>query len=939
MATLDLGNKRSKHHALNIFLVALLTLFAVTGTAAAGALIRPTSAAGNDFIPSYLRCEYLVNPIGIDVTHPRFTWEITAIQEAANEENFQQVSYQIYISSSKSALYNIGNTDSNQAKVNHNLLWQSGWINSSENQGMYGGDNCNPAPALKAHTGYYWTVALKDQQGKIYKASAPAYFETAMMQPSDWEAGWITDSHNKDYHAAPMFRKTFNNNKEVKSARLYISAAAYYKAWINGKQVGKNELDPGYTDYSKTHLYVTHDITELLQNSQNAIAVVLGNGFYNEIDSVATWDFDKAHWRERAKFIAEIIITYKDGSISVIGTDSSWKTTTGLYVQNNIYSGDTYDGRKELPGWTKANYRDKDWQQAVLAPVGSAKLTAQMTPAIQIDSILRPVHMQNFGDSVYVFDFGMNMTGVCQLDLSQCGPKGTVVSIQHGELLKQNGRLEMGNLDIYYKSQPGLAFQSDVYILGDKGTFYPAPGFTYHGFRYVEVKSTAPIRLSTASIQAHYFHTNLNPVGHFACSNPILNQIWEATNRTYLNNLHSIPTDCPTREKNGWTADAHIAIDLGLLNFDGITFYEKWLVDLIDNQQPSGQISGIVPSAGWGYDDWIGPVWDAALFIVPDALYHYYNDQRAIARIYPTLVKYLNYLKNREDRTGLVTYGIGDWLPYKTKTPTTFTTSCYYYLDYSLMASFAQLLGKDATAYIQKAKRIKATINQLYFDSTKMSYANGSQTALALPLYLGIVEPAYQQGVANSLQKTVAANDYFLDFGVLGSKTVLRMLTKYGYGEAAYKMASKTTGPSWGNWIREGNTTLTETWIMSEKFHDASLDHVFMGDISAWMYNCLAGINYDGNSSDQESGFKKVLLRPHFVPGLNWAEASYHSKWGTISAKWERIESGKSENGPPKHSPNKSIRYTVCLPVGITGEIHYQDSIIYIKAGTHSFQF
>ena len=849
-----------------------------------------------------MRCEYLADPIGIDAPHPRFSWQYTADGKALS---FAQARYRILIATQKEALEN---------GWKGRIFWSSDWIASQTGRGAYTGNT-----PLESHKGYYWRVVATDAGGTQTETSPVGYFETGKMTGTDWQAEWISDGHDKDYNPAPMFRKGFRLKRAVAKARLYISAVAYYKFWINGAEASRNELDPGYTHYDKRNLYVTHDVTRYLKTGGNALCVVLGNGFYNAAAPVATWDFEKARWRNRPRFIAELRVTYTDGSTEVMATNPGWKTTTGPYLQNNIYSGDTYDARRAIDGWCLSSFKDDSWQNAIAVAAPAPLMVAQAMPPIQTTQRITAVKMQSFGDSVYVFDFGMNLTGVCSLDVT--GSEGTTITLQHGELIKPDGRLEMRNLDIYYKPVPGLAFQTDVYILGKKNQPLPAPSFTYHGFRYVEVKTDKPVKLDKNSLTARFFHTNLEPVGQFSCSDPLLNKIVAATKRSYLSNLHSIPTDCPQREKNGWTADAYIAAELGVLNYDGLTFYEKWINDIIDNQRADGRISGIIPSSGWGYDDWIGPVWDAVMFMLPDILYNYYGDKQGIEKIYTTCEKYLAYLKTREDPEGFVTYGIGDWVPYKTKTPTEFTSSCFYYQDYKLMAKFAGLTGRDATPYLKKADALKKAINQKYFDPGKSVYSNGSQTALALPLYLGIVPKGAEQTVADELYKIVKRNNYFLDFGVLGSKTVLRMLTKYGYADAAYEMAAKKTGPSWGGWLQQGLTTLGETWILSPDFRDASVNHVFLGDVSAWMVNALAGIHYD----EQNPGFEHVVIQPHFVKGLSWVKGAYRSMKGLIRSEWKRT--------------GNKVQLTVAIPGNTTATIIYNNEHIPVPPGVHQYIF
>lgn len=844
-----------------------------------------------------MRCEYLTNPICIDSPSPRFTWNYDG------KESFIQGKFQLKIATDRENLNNLSNSNT--------FVWNSNTIQSDKTQTQYDGIH-----KLQSHTKYYWQLTVWDESGKVKIESPILSFETAKMDQTDWTGQWITDRNDKDCGASPLLKKSFVTTKKIEKARLYISAAAYYRMSINGTKISSTSLNPGYTHYDKRSLYDVYDITNDLKIGKNVLAAALGNGFYNEIAPVGTWDFEKARWRNRARMICELHIQYSDGSKMVINSDDTWQTNEGPYIQNNIYAGDTYDTR--LESMEKSNDEPSFEEKAIKVSSPSPLLVSETMPLIEVDSIIRPISMKAFGDSVYVVDFGTNMSGYCTLSI--CGERGTNVSIQHGELLKDNGRLEMRNLDIYYKRQPGLDFQTDTYLLNGKDNVLE-PNFAYHGFRYVEIKADKPITIEKKDVVAKFIHTAVKSVGKFCCSNDTLNKIWKAVNQSYLSNLMSIPTDCPQREKNGWTADAHIAVDLGLLNYDGITFYEKWINDMIDNQTPEGRISGIIPSSGWGYDDWIGPVWDSAIFIIPMALYHYYGDTKGIEKIIPTCTQYLNYLNAREDSNKTVTYGIGDWVFYKTQTPTDFSTTCYYFLDNLYMSQFMKIVGRDGTSYYKKAQELKDLINTKYFDKSKMVYANGSQASQGIALYLGLVPKEYEQRVADNLSNMISANGNHLDFGVLGSKTVLRMLAKYGYADQAYEMATQQEAPSWSNWIKKGYTTPVETWILSPSFRDASTNHVFLGDINAWMYNILAGINYD----EKAPGFRHTIIKPYFIKKLNWVEAEYNSTAGLISSKWER--------------KGDSVVLKVRIPVNTTATLDVYGKKIEIGSGSHEFTF
>ena len=835
-----------------------------------------------------VRCEYQTNPIGLDTQSPRFTWEYSAA-------NDMQRSYRIRVA-----------TDA----VFKDIVWDSGVVESALQRAVYAG------PALKSHTTYYWQVAVK-MVGSAHPACGVQTFETAFLSDASWRAKWISDSSDKDFAPAPMLRKSFNIGNDVAAARLYISAAAYYKLKINGKSAGPLTLDPGYTDYSKRNLYSTIDVTDLLVQGENVLAAVLGNGFYNEIGRVATWDFEKAPWRGRARMIAELHITYKDGSKEIVPTDSSWKTTTGPSLSNNIYSGEIYDARQEIPGWDAPGFDDSAWAAATAVDAPAPLLVAQQNPPAVVCEELQAVDMKKFSDTLYVFTFPKNISGVSSLALSGAEP-GTKITLRHGELKNEDGSIQMGNIDIYFYPKPDFEMQTDIYYAkGGEEEF--TPSFTYHGFQFVEVASSKPLNLTKESLKALFIHTDVQPVGSFECSNDLINKINTASKLSYLGNLVTIPTDCPHREKNGWTADANLAIDLGLLNFDGLTFYEKWVNDMADSQNAEGNLPGIVPTSGWGYEDWIGPVWASAFCMIPDALMHYYGDTKAIETIFDTCDRYLDYLGRRLDPDGTVTYGIGDWVYYDTPTPTDYSTSLFYYWQNVLMTRFAGILGRDAKKYQEKAEFLKDLINKKHFNKETCLYGNGSQAGQGMALMFDIVPEEYKAQVAANLNQSIVDNNYFLNFGSVGSKFVPRVLAEYGYADTVYRMMCQEEIPSWGAWIKQGLTTLAEVWRLDMVgFRDSSANHVFLGDISAWMVKYLAGIRFE---MDADGGCT-LAFKPCTPEGLDWAKAEYKSVRGLIKSEWHRTADG--------------IELKVTVPANMKATVEWGDTVQELNGGTHT---
>ena len=882
----------SKFRKLRVSLIALVTILSSSQCSQTDDTAKVNS----------LRSEYTENPIAIDEPQPRFTWQLHS-----DKDNVVQNAYEVSVASSPELLQE-GNPD----------IWQSNKIVSNQQS-----STLEPSDKLKSFQKYYWNVKVWTNQSKEPMLSETASFETAMMSKSDWTAQWITDSNDQDFEPSPLFRKTFKTaeSKDIDYARMYISALGYYEAFINGERVGENYLDPSYTAFDKRVYYVVHDVTNLLTTGENVITSVLGNGWFNE-QSVAVWDFHKADWRDRPKMICELHIHYADGTVEKLITDTSWKTNTGGYIYNNLYSGDMFDARLVEDGWQEIGFDDSKWNQAIGTEIKSPLLRAQNLTPIQITKEIDPVELNKINNTVYVYDFGENFAGFSKIRVK--GEKGTKLHIKHGELLDSLGRLEQGNIDIYYRPQlEKEKFQTNIYILnGDDDYEEFQPSFTYHGFQYVEIESDKPIELSKESIKGLFVNTNVSQVGSFSSSNETLNKLWKATNQSYLSNLHSIPTDCPQREKNGWTADAHVSIEAGLLNYDGILLYEKWMDDFIDNQRDNGMISGIIPSSGWGFGDFPGPVWDAALFIIPHELYNFYGDKQTIQRLYPTMEKYLNFLQDKENEEGLLAYGLGDWLTYNAQTPNEFTSSAYYHLDYKLMAQFAEMLGKDPAPYAKKADALKEIIVSKFYQPETNIFANGSQTSQALALYLGLIPEGDEQKVADVLAQAIQTNNGFLDFGLLGTKTVPRMLTKYGHGELALQMMTRPEAPSWGYWVDAlGYTTLPETWTLSPQFRDASLNHMFFGDISAWMYQYLAGINYDS----ENPGFKNIIIEPYFIDGVDWVKAEYNSVRGPIRSEWKKT-GGK-------------VTLNIEIPAGSTASITTKSKTQTVKSGKHSFVY
>jgi alpha-L-rhamnosidase len=668
--------------------------------------------------------------------------------------------------------------------------------------------------------------------------------------------------------------------KKIVSARAYVAVGGLFELYVNGKMVGDHRLDPMYTRFDRRTLYVTHDITSYLTEGKNAIGIVLGNGWYNH-QSTAVWYFDKAPWRARPKFCMDLRVTYQDGTVQTFSSFTNWKTSLGPVIFNSIYTGEHQDANLEMSGWNKTGFDDSKWAGAKLTAAPSQNIVSQQLRPIRATEEIPVKSFKKFNDTLYVFNLGRNIAGVSRITLK--GLPGTKIFLKHGERLYSNGRVDQSNIAAHFRPTDDQdPFATDIYILRgvEEETF--SPHFNYKGFQYVEVRSDKPIALNTHSLVGLFMHSDVPPAGKIESSNPILNKIWAAANNSYLSNLFGYPTDCPQREKNGWTGDGQIAVETGLYNFDGITIYEKWLADHRDEQQPNGVLPNIIPTSGWGYDWANGPDWTSSLAIIPWNVYQFYGDNRLLKQTYDNIRRYVDYI-DRISPEHTTDWGLGDWIPVKSKANKELTSSCYYYMDAQILAKTAKMLQKndDFERYSALAEKIKQAINLKFLDPLTGIYASGLQTELAAPLFWGVVPEEMKAKVAANLAKRVETDNFHLDVGLLGTKALLNALSENGYAETAYKVAAQESYPSWGWWMVNGATTLYENWPIDAK-SDISLNHIMFGEISAWFYKALGGIRPD----PEHPGFKNILLQPCFVKGLTHFEASYNGPFGLIVSKW-----------------------------------------------------
>jgi len=807
-----------------------------------------------------LRCEYLRNPLGLDVVTPRLSWIIRSDRRGTS-----QSAYRVLVASSAELLQ----SDTGD-------LWDSGKIDSSQSiQVEYTGKPLASGQACS------WKVEVWDERGIALPWSAPATWTMGLLNPDDWAGKWIGPSPSPDKSDAPILRKEFEISQPVRRAMLYVCGLGYYELHLSGAKVGDHVLDPPVTKYDKRVLYVTYDVTSQLAQGRNAIGIILGNGWYDTTVSDA-WDFDKAPWRARPQVRLQLNLEFADGSRRQVVTDSSWKMATGPWLFDQTRVGEIYDARKEIPGWTIAGFDDSRWQPAIVREPPAGRLAASNVEPIRVIQTIRPVKISQPKPGIYLFDLGQNIAGWPRLTVS--GPAGATVSMRCGEVLAPDGTLDNSAIQSLVHSPD---FQCDRFTLSGNGVEVWAPRFTYHGFQYVEVQGL-PTPPGADTIVGEVVHSAFEPAGEFECSDPLLNRIETASKWSYLNNFVGIPTDCPQREKNGWTGDAQLAVAMGLEHFKGEASYTQWIDTFQDCMRADGKLPCIAPTSGWGYDVLDGPAWESAYLLIPWEMYRQSGDRRILTSHYDGFKKWIDFY-TRLAKDHIVSYGLGDWEPVKTKTPAAITSTAYYYRDLLIVAETAELLGRghEADHYRDLAQQVRQSFNSTFFDPKTGNYGDGSQTALACALYQGLAPDDQRPRVVENLVQAVHRAADHLDTGILGAKYILRALSDNGRGDIAWKLATQRTRPSWGNWIERGATTLWEDWDGK-----SSRNHVMFGDISAWFIEYLAGISPD----DSAPGYKKIVIHPLLLGDLKSASATRQCMYGTIHCDWTRAGRGLSMN-------------------------------------------
>jgi len=827
-----------------------------------------------EFVVTGLFCEYASNPIGIDVTSPRFSWQISHPQRG----QFQSA-YQVLVASS------FQNLEAENAD-----MWDSGKVISDRSVNVI----YNGKPLQSGKT-YYWKVRVWDKNGKASPYSEVAIFEMGLLAKNDWQGEWIGCPGGRPGEAL-LFRKEFFLKKPVHRARAYISGLGYYELRINGKKVGDHVLDPGWTEYTKRVLYVTYNVTEYLREGVNAIGVMVGNG-----------------WYESPQMIFQMNLEFGDGTNTSIVSDATWMVASGPIIKNSIYDGEVYDARLEKNGWDTHGYRvvslqkeglkvERDWSGAKRLEGPGGLMQAQMIEPIKVVDTVRPIKITNPKPGIYVYDMGQNIAGWARLNVE--GPEGTEVTLKFAEVLYEDGTVNQENL--------GIARATDVYILKGKGKEVYEPRFTYHGFRDVQVTGFQGTP-TLESLEGRVVRSAVEPTGKFICSNKLLNQIHKNIVWTEANNLHSIPTDCPQRaERLGWLNDMTVRAEEAIYSFNMIRLYSKWLRDIRDAQdKDTGAITDTAPYR-WGFKP-ADPV--ACYLFVVWYLYQYYGDRRVLEEYYEGTKQWVDFLGTQTDNYIVSYTRYGDWctpikdcIPadssevppdsqgavisigsYPANTPGNLISTGYYYYNTLILSFIARILGKsdDANQYALLAERIKEAFNKRFFNWERAEYATGSQGCNAFPLFLNLVPRNKRKAVLENLVKDIIeTHKGHLNTGNQCTKYMMEVLTELGKGDVAYTIATQTTYPSWGYMISKGATTIWERWEYMTGPGMNSHDHPMLGSIGAWFYKFLAGIK----AEPERPGWQSLSIKPYVLGDLTSVEASLNTVRGLVSSKWERKE-------------------------------------------------
>ena len=833
---------------------------------------------------SSLKCESKSNPLGIEEGTPRLSWELKSA-----ERSIMQTAYRILVSDNKQSLEkNIGN------------IWDSKKMISDQSiQVKYQGKKLEPAKS------YFWKVMVWDNKSHSSKWSKVASWQMGLLTKEDWtNAEWIayekipdslvnplpTDGKKDTYkgnNILPLLRKSFDIKKQVQKATMFICGLGQFELSINGKKIGDHFLDPGWTKYDKQALYVQFDVTQNIKNGENAIGVMLGNGFYYIPPVPGRYRKLKVAFGY-PKMLCRLLIEFNDGTFQNVISDASWKTTAGPITFSSIYGGEDYDATLEQKGWDLPGFKSNSWKQAEIVD-GPPMLNAQLSDPVKIMKEFSVVKVNSVGGSSRIYDFGQNASGIIKIKVR--GKKGDTVRITPAELLKgDSGVSQRASGSPFY-------FQ---YILKGDGVETWQPRFTYYGFRYVQIDGTAasgdvnPKQLPVLiDVEALHVRNSAQKIGSFSSSSNLFNQTFNLISWAVESNMVSLFTDCPHREKLGWLEQAHLMGNALRYNYDVLNLYRKQIQDMKYSQTPEGLVPEIAPEYvkfDWGdgmFRD--SPEWGSNSIITPWDLYKWYGDTTFLESSYAMMKGYIDYLQSKA-KGNILSQGLGDWYDLGPKppgvsqlTPMGVTATAIYYYDLNILSDVASVLHKkdDSIRYKELSVAVKKSFNDSFFHKDTKQYGSGSQTANAMAVYMGLVDGAVKANVIENIVKDIRDRNNSLTAGDIGYHYLLSVLHEAGRDDVIFDMNSRSDVPGYGYQLAKGATALTESW---QALPNSSNNHFMLGHIMEWFYTGLAGIR----QSDKSIGFKQIVIDPRPVGDLNFVEAQVESPRGKIISSWKK---------------------------------------------------
>lgn len=814
-----------------------------------------------------LLCEDMLNPIGLDVLQPQFSWQLIS-----DKRNVMQTAYEIKVA--ENAI---------DVEKEKHLVWRSGKISSDQSVHVtYNGK------ALQSTKKYYWQVRVWDNtSGKASAWSDVNSWQMGLLNPSDWTAKWITTTlADTLVGPSPMFRKSFSLAKNIKSATVYITAHGLYEAQLNGKKIGNDYFTPGWTSYHKRLQYQAYDITGLLKRGKNTIGFILGDGWYR---GYLAFNGKRNLYGNLISGLLQLEVQYTDGTKQTIQTDKSWKYTTGPILFSDLYNGEIYDARLEKAGWSTNSYNDSRWKSAAEIPSGTESLVSSVSPPARKHEEFKPIHIITTPRGETVLDFGQNLVGWVQFKVK--GKAGTVIKIKHAEVLDKKGDFYTANLR--------RAKQQITYTLKGGGEESYEPHFTYQGFRYIKVEGY-PGKLDPSKFTAIALYSDMKPTGNFTCSNTLLNQLQHNIQWGQKGNFMDVPTDCPQRdERLGWTGDAQVFSRTASFNMDVAGFFTNWMKDVRADQLPDGAVPFVIPNV-LGNRAVASTGWADVATIIPWNMYLAYGDKTILEQQYASMKAWVGYMqdssKNNLWNTG---FHFGDWLFYSPDddndgraavTDKYLIAQCFYAHSTQLVINAAQVLGKtdDVVKYTALLQKIKdAFLNEYVTPNGRL--VSGTQTAYTLALNFDMLPEALRTQAVQRLVQNIADYNDHLTTGFLGTPYLCEVLTRFGYTDIAYKLLLQDTYPSWLYPVKMGATTIWERWNgikPDSTFQNAgmnSFNHYAYGAIGNWMYRVIAGLNTDKS----DPGYKKIIIAPQPGGNLQFASAYLRTLYGTVSSSWK----------------------------------------------------